>query len=102
MHVHVFGAVRRGEPDLAPQRPLQQPRAGDVVGVAMRVERNAQCQAELLEQRDVTVMVLEDRVDEHRVTRVGICEQVGVRAGRAVEELTVEHGDLWIARLRVV
>ena len=92
--VDVRGPVFRREPDLAPERRLHQPRARDVVGVAVRVERAEELQAELADQRGVARVLLEDGIDEHRFVGAWIREEVRVGAGDLVEELSEDHGGL--------
>jgi hypothetical protein len=58
---------------------------GDVVGVHVRLEGVDQPQPELLEDREVGVDLLDDRVDEHRVARDGIGDQVGVGGRHGLE-----------------
>jgi len=78
--------------DRAAELALHQPRAGDVIGVAVSVERGHQAQPELADQRGVPGVLLEHRIDEDRLTGALAREQVGVRAGGGVEQLPEEHG----------
>jgi len=70
------GALEAGQPLLE----LACPR--DVVGVAVRVERQLQRQARRLNGRNVTVDVLQHRVHQQRLAGGGAAEEVGV-GGRA-------------------
>ena len=65
-----------------------------MVGVHMGIERGDQAQTEFAQQGGVAPHMLENGIDEHRLTGLGVAEQVGVRRGRRVEELAEdEHGD---------
>ena len=48
-------------------------------------------QPELADERGVAGVLLEDGIDEHRLARVLVGEQIAVRAGDLVEELAKEH-----------
>jgi hypothetical protein len=74
-----------------PERGLHEPRARDVVGVTVRVERVQKLQPELADQRRVARVLLEDRVDEHGLTRALVGEEVAVRVGDLVEELSEDQ-----------
>ena len=89
--VRALGAGRRGERDAAAQPLLVQPRAGDVVRVHVRLERPGELQAELRHQRRVASRLLEHRVDQHRLARARVREQVGVGRGLRIEELAKDH-----------
>jgi sulfite oxidase len=65
-----------------------------VVGVAVRVERGGEAQAELAQERRVPQVLLEDGVDEDRLARRLVGEQVAVRVRGRVEELAKEQGCL--------
>ena len=76
-----------------------QPGAGDVIGVAVRVERAEQRQPELADERGVARVLLEDGVDEHSLARALVGEQIACTCsrpdrradGRARQPLAVTH-----------
>ena len=70
-----------------PQLLLEQPRAGDVIGVHVRVERRDELEAELVDQRGVAPRLLEDRIDQHRLAAAAIGQQVRVGRRLRIEEL---------------
>ena len=76
--VGALRAARARHGDAAAEPLLQQPGAGDVVGVQMRLQRPRQPEAQLLDQRDVAPRLLEHRIDQHRLARRGIGKEVGV------------------------
>ena len=64
--VGALGAARRRQHDLAAGALLQQPGAGDVIGMDMGFERRDELEAQLVDQRRVAPHLLEHRVDQHR------------------------------------
>src|SRR5262245_33954182 len=62
-----------------------------MVGVHMRLERQLEAHAELLDQRRVAPRLLEHRVDEQCITRGGVGQQVGIGGGLRVVELAEYH-----------
>ena len=58
------GAARRGGRDVTAELPLQQPPAGHMIGMNVRLERGDELEAELLDQRCVASRLLENRVDQ--------------------------------------
>jgi hypothetical protein len=55
----------------------------------VRLERPAQPQPELLDERRIPPRLLEHRIDEDRLPAVG--QEVGVRGGLLVEKLPEDH-----------
>ena len=53
----------------------------------VRVERVHEHEVELADEREVSLDLLEHRVDQHGLTRLFVREQVCVRRGVRVEEL---------------
>jgi len=62
-----------------------------VVGVLVGVEGVLQGEAELAQQRQIPLVLLEHGVDEQRLAAHRIGEQVRVGGGLGVEELSKEH-----------
>ena len=77
--VSALGAAFRADRDAASDAVLQQPRAGDVVRVHVRVERELEIEAELVDERRVAQRLVEHRIDQHRLAARRIAEQVRVR-----------------------
>ncbi len=93
--VGAFGSAGAGQRDAAAQALAQQPGAGDVVGMHMRLQRPGQPQAEFADQGRVTPRLLEDRVDQQGLAAGAVGEQVGVGRRRGVEQLAKdEHGPI--------
>ena len=63
--VAAFGSAGGGERDRAPQLPLQQPRAGHVIGVHVRLERGNELETQFGNERGIAPRLLEYRIDEH-------------------------------------
>ncbi len=89
--VRALGAALPGDRDAAAQALAQQPGGGDVVGVHVRLERPAQLEAQLLDERRVAPRLLEHRVDQQRLAAGGVGEQIGVSRGLRVEQLAKNH-----------
>mmetsp|Transcript_38778 Transcript_38778/g.104176 ORF Transcript_38778/g.104176 Transcript_38778/m.104176 type:complete len:252 (-) Transcript_38778:175-930(-) len=84
-----LGARRLGDDALdTRQQRLQGTRARDVVGVAVRVEGELEREAQPPDVRRVPFCVLQHRVDDHRLHRGAVGEQVRVRGAL---ELPVEQ-----------
>ena len=64
--------------DLAATALAQEPRASDVVGVHVSLERVAQLQAQFPDQRGIAPGMLEHRVDQHGLVRTLVAEQIRV------------------------
>ncbi len=69
----------------------QAPRAGDVVRVDVGLEDVAELEAELPHERDVSIDLAIDRIDQRGLLRDRIRDQVGVGRGVFVEQLAQEH-----------
>jgi hypothetical protein len=65
-----------------------------VVRVAVGVDDEAEPEAELSNERRVATVALEHSVDQHRLARRLVGEEVRVRARDLVEELAEEHARL--------
>ena len=59
----------------------QRPKAGDVVGVQVRVHRFYQLQIELFHELQITIDLLQHRIDDQRLAARTAGEQIGVGAG---------------------
>src|SRR5690606_31909612 len=78
------GSGRDG--DLASGPAFQHGCAGDMVSMHVRIEGIAQPEVELAQQRGVAAGLLEDRIDQDRLARVRIGEEIGEsRRARIVE-----------------
>jgi hypothetical protein len=71
-------------------RSVPEPR--HVIGVDVRVERPDQREVELSQHLQVSLDLLKHRVDEHRLARHLIGQQVRVRRGLWIEQLSHQHG----------
>jgi hypothetical protein len=89
---HVLGADGRRQSDGATGGRVQAPAAGDMVGMGMGVEAGHQADAELLNQREITGVLLIDRIDQHPLAGGPIGEQVGEGARVGVEQLAEKQG----------
>jgi hypothetical protein len=69
----------------------QRAKPGHVVGVQMRVHGLDQFNVELTHQLQIAIDALEDRIDDQRLAAMPAGEQIGISAGRAVEELAKDH-----------
>jgi hypothetical protein len=89
-------AVALRNADSAAGRLLHQPRAGHVIGVAVRIEHGEQHQPEFLHQRPIAEVLLEDRVDDHGLQALRVAHHVGIGRRGSVKQLPenniVEHG----------
>ena len=80
----------------------QRAQAGEMVGMKMRIDRLDQLEVEFADKLDVTVDLLQYRIDNERLAPTPAGEKVGVSAGHAVEELAKNHpGDSPIQGLRI-
>ena len=78
-HGHAMGAIaQRAEP-------------GQVIGMQMRVHGLDQFEVELLDELDITVDLLEHRIDDERFAAAPAGDDIGVSTGHAVEELAEDH-----------
>ena len=62
-----------------------------MIGVQMRVDRLDQLEIELANQLQIAVDLLDHRIDDQRLAAAPAREQIGVGAGRAVEQLAEDH-----------
>ena len=85
-----FGHSR--EADDAVGGGMETPAAGDVIGMHVGVERSDQLETQLADQGEVTVLTLEHRIDQHRLSRGRIRQQVGESAGVGIQKLTKQQG----------
>jgi hypothetical protein len=63
-----------------------------VVGMQMRVDCLDQLEVELAHELQITVNSLQNRIDNERFATMPAGKKVRIRAGRAIEELTKDHG----------
>src|SRR5690606_9053699 len=70
--------------------------AGDVIGVHVRVDGLVEPEAQAAEQADISIHLLEDRVDDDRPPPGPLRQKVGEGAGGGVKELLEDHGP-WLA-----
>ncbi len=71
---------------------LLQRRSGrDVIGVHVRFQRPLQVQAMFAQQLQIAAELLEHRIDQHRFMRGVVRQQIAVRAGFRIEQLTKRH-----------
>ena len=64
---------------------------GQVIGMQMRVHGLDQFEVELLDELDITVDLLEHRIDDERFAAAPAGDDIGVSTGHAVEELAEDH-----------
>ena len=88
----VRGAGGGGQGDGRSGVLMHQPAVGDVVGVDVGVEAGHQVDAQLADQREIALVLLEHRIDQHPHAGGHIGQQVGEGAGGGVEELAEEQG----------
>ncbi len=82
-----------GQRDPAAQPILHQPRAGDMIGVDMGLERPQELQPQLGHKRRIAPDLLEDGIDHHRLACRRAAQQVGVGRRYGIEELTKHQHD---------
>jgi hypothetical protein len=70
----------------------QRPKAGDVVGMQVRVHRLNQPQIELFHELQIAIDLLQHRIDDQRLAARSAGQQVGVGAGYLIKELAEHHG----------
>src|SRR5437867_7794193 len=85
------GAGLRGKRDRAAELLLQQPSAGHVISMHVRVDGGDQLEVELAQQRGVAARLLEHRIDQHRVPRACVTDQIRVRRRRRIERLAEDQ-----------
>ena len=69
----------------------QRAKAGDVIGVQVRIDRLHQLQIEFAHQLQIAIDLLQHRIDDQRLAAAAGCQQVGVGAGCRIEELAEDH-----------
>ena len=83
-HRDAMGAVaQRAEP-------------GHVIGVQVRVHGLDQLEVELAHELQVALDPFQHRIDDQRLAAMSAGEEIGVGAGRAVEELAEDHARLLV------
>ncbi len=90
--VGALGAAGAGKRDTAAEPLLQEPGAGDMIGMDMRLQRPYELQSELGDERSVAADLLEHGIDQHRHARLGVADEIGIGRGLRVEELPEDHG----------
>ena len=88
---HLLGAGGGRQADGAARSPVHQPAAGHVVGMDVGIEAGHQANVQLLNQREIPLVLLEHRVDQHALAAGPICQQVGEAAGGGVEQLAQQQ-----------
>jgi len=96
--VRILGQPKRSGP-FSPQAPpkpatrllLHQPGAGDVIGMTVGIHRVEQFQVQFAKQGQVTIHLLEHRVDDHGLPGVLIREYVGICRGGGIKQLLEDH-----------
>src|SRR5213078_3513664 len=63
----------------------------DVIGVKVRVDGLDQLYVELADELEITVDLLQHRIDDQRLAAAPAGKQVGVGTGYAVEQLAEDH-----------
>src|SRR5262245_26475199 len=71
----------------------QRAQAGEMVGMQMGIDRLDQSEVEFVDELDITVDLLQHRIDDQRLAPAPAGDEVGVGAGDAVEELAKNHPD---------
>ena len=69
----------------------QRAEPGDMVGVQMRVHGLDQFEVEFAHELQVAIDPLQHRIDDQRLAAMPAGEEIGIGAGRAVEELAKDH-----------
>ena len=72
----------------------QRAEAGDVVGVQVGIDRLHQLQVQFADELEVAIDLLQDGIDDQRLAATAGGEQVGVGAGRRLEQLTKDQNRL--------
>ena len=87
----VLGAGGGGQADRGAGGLVHQPAAGHMVSVGVGVEAGHQAEAQLLNQGQITIVLLEHRIDQHPLAAGHIGEQIGEGAGGRVEQLAKQQ-----------
>src|SRR5947207_11721081 len=69
----------------------QRAEPGDVIGVKVRVDGLDQLHVQLADELEITVDLLQHRIDDQRLAAAPAGEQVGVGTRYAVEQLAEDH-----------
>ena len=69
-----------------------------MIGVQVRVDRLDQPEVEFPHELQVAVDLLQHRIDDQRLAAMAAGQQIGIGAGRAVEELAEDHARLGIGQ----
>ena len=64
---------------------------GNVIGVNVGIGREYQSHAELVQQLQILIQVIEHGINQQRFTAHATRKQVGVRAGLLIEQLAKDH-----------
>src|SRR6478735_7875321 len=64
---------------------------GDMVSVQMRVDGFYELEIEFVNEMQIPVDLLQDRIDDQRLSARTAREQIGIGAGRLIEKLTENH-----------
>src|SRR5438132_903933 len=64
----------------------QRPEAGEVIGVEMRIDSLHQLEVELADELDVTVDLLQHRIDDQRLAAAPTGDEPGVEIGAACDK----------------
>ena len=67
-----------GESNLTAERLFHQPGTGDVIRVAMGIEYADEIGVQFVQQRRVALVLLVDRVDQHRFLGIGVNQQISI------------------------
>ena len=86
-HVCALGARARANDRLASHALTQEPRTCDVIGMGVGVYGVHEFQTEFLEQLEVALELVDDRVDQYRLAGCLVGDEVGVSPGLVIEEL---------------
>jgi hypothetical protein len=86
-YVCALGPCARADDGFATQALPKKPAARDVVRMRVRVQGVHELQAELVEELDVALELIDYWVDQHRLAGCLVGDEVGVRPGLVIEEL---------------
>ena len=78
-------------PDPGAEPGAQPARCGDVIGVDVRLQHAMEPEAELREQRAVALDLTEHGIDQRRLARALVAEQVAIAGGFRVDQLAEDH-----------
>ena len=84
---HVRGADGRRQADGAAGGFMQQPAAGHVVGMGVGVKAGHQFDPQFADQREIALVLLEHRIDQHPPPAGHIGQQIGEGAGFGIKQL---------------